>query len=217
MTGLGTSKRRAADDSGVAGPRRTFRLWPPEISWNGPAALAARAGAAGASLTPAALWRNHRLFTVAALVSVLPRVVAALGFSPAPLITDAFSYMAAADHLTPLNQIRPAGYPLLLWVLKPFHSLLLVTTLQHLMGLAVAAIVYGVLRTRGLPAWGATLAAAPTLFDSREIWQEHRPEGNIHLGGDPRPGRRHICGFRRTATGGFRSCVFTGTVRPVPR
>ena len=105
-------------------------------------------------------------------MSVVPRVVAALGFSPAPLITDSFSYMAAADHLTPLNQIRPAGYPLLLWVLKPFHSLLLVTTLQHLMGLGLAAVVYGVLRTRGLPAWGATLAAAPTLFDSREIWQE---------------------------------------------
>ena len=28
------------------------------------------------------------------------------------------------------------------------------------------------LRTRGLPAWGATLAAAPTLFDSRQIWLE---------------------------------------------
>jgi hypothetical protein len=169
LTGLGTSRRRAADDSGGAGPRRTFRLWPPEISWSRPATLTVRAGP---GLTPVAVWRNHRLFTVAALVSVLPRVVAALGFSPAPLIQDSFSYMAAANHLTPLNQIRPAGYPLLLWALKPFHSLLLVTTLQHLMGLGLAAIVYGVLRTRGLPAWGATLAAAPTLFDSREIWQE---------------------------------------------
>ena len=172
MTGLGTSKRRAADDNGVPGSRRTFRLWPPEISWTGSSPKPALAVPAGARLTPVALWRNHRLFTVVALVSVLPRVVAALGFSPAPLIQDSFSYMAAANHLTPLNQIRPAGYPLFLWVLKPFHSLLLVTTLQHLMGLAVAAIVYGVLRTRGLPAWGATLAAAPTLFDSREIWQE---------------------------------------------
>ena len=57
-------------------------------------------------------------------------------------------------------------------MLEPFHSLLLVTTLQHLMGIGLAAIIYGVLRTRGLPAWGATLAAVPTLFDSRQIWLE---------------------------------------------
>jgi len=169
LTGLGTSKRRAADDSGAAERGRGWRARPPENWMDGPAALAARAGAA---LTPAALWRNHRLFTVTALVSVLPRLVAALGFRPALLIQDSFSYMAEANHLTPLSQLRPAGYPLLLWVLKPLHSLLLVTTLQHLMGIALAAIIYGVLRTRGLPAWGATLAAAPTLFDSREIWME---------------------------------------------
>jgi hypothetical protein len=173
LTGLGTGRRRAADGSGVAERRRNWRLWPPEISWSGPAALAARPGAGSwASLTPAGLWRNHRLFTVTALVSVLPRVIAALGFAPALLIQDSFSYMAEGAHLTPLSQLRPAGYPLLLWVLRPFHSLLLVTTLQHLMGIALAAIVYGVLRSRGLPAWGATLAAAPTLFDSREIWME---------------------------------------------
>ena len=57
-------------------------------------------------------------------------------------------------------------------MLEPFHSLLLVTTLQHLMGIGIGAIIYAVLRTRGLPAWGATLAAAPTLFDSRQIWLE---------------------------------------------
>ncbi len=169
MTGLGTSKRGAADDSGIAEPRRSWRLWPPEISWDGPAALAARAGA---GLTPATLWRNHRLFAVAALVSVLPRIIATLAFTPVPLIQDSFGYMAEGIHLTPLSQIRPAGYPLLLWVLSPLHSLLLVTTLQHLMGIALATIVYGLLRSRGLPAWGATLAAAPTLFDSREIWLE---------------------------------------------
>jgi hypothetical protein len=169
LTGLGTSKRRAADDSGGAERGRRWRAWPPEMSLDGPAVLAARAGSV---LNPAALWRNHRLFTVTALVSVLPRLVATLGFTPALLIQDSFSYMAEANHLTPLSQLRPAGYPLLLWVLKPFHSLLLVTTLQHLMGIALAAVVYGVLRSRGLPAWGATLAAAPTLFDSREIWME---------------------------------------------
>ena len=181
MTGLGTSQRRSADDGSAPerGPddgsaperQRSWRLWPPEISWDaGP--LAARARAAAAGLTPAALWRNHRLFTIVACVSVIPRVIAALGFKPALLIQDSFSYMAEGLHLTPLSQLRPAGYPLMLRVLEPFHSLLLVTTLQHLMGIGLGVIIYGVLRTRGLPAWGATLAAVPTLFDSRQIWLE---------------------------------------------
>ena len=176
MTGPGTSQRRSADDGRAPDPdsapgrQRSFRLWPPEISWN-PGPLAERARDTAASLTPAALWRNHRLFTVAACVSVIPRVIAALGFKPALLIQDSFSYMQEGTHLS-LGQLRPAGYPILLKVLEPFHSLLLVTTLQHLMGLGLGAIIYGVLRTRGLPAWGATLAAAPTLFDSRQIWLE---------------------------------------------
>jgi hypothetical protein len=108
---------------------------------------------------------------VAACLSVLPRIVAALGFSPALFIQDSFSYMQEGTHFN-LGQTRPAGYPMLLRVLEPFHSLLLVTTLQHLMGIGLAAIIYAVLRNRGLPAWGATLAAAPTLFDSRQIWLE---------------------------------------------
>ena len=181
MTGLGTSQRRSADDGGAPdrGPddgsaperQRSWQLWPPEISWD-PGPLAARARATASGLTPAALWRNHRLFTIVACVSVIPRVIAALGFKPALLIQDSFSYMAEGVHLTPLSQLRPGRYPLLLRVLEPFHSLLLVTTLQHLMGIVLGALIYWVLRTRGLPAWGATLAAAPTLFDSRQIWLE---------------------------------------------
>ena len=37
------------------------------------------------------------------------------------------------------------------------------------MGIAIAVIVYGLLRYWGLPGWGASLAALPTLFDAREI------------------------------------------------
>ena len=37
------------------------------------------------------------------------------------------------------------------------------------MGIAIAVIVYGLLRYWGLPGWGATLAALPILFDAREI------------------------------------------------
>ncbi len=171
MTGLGTSQRRSADDDGAPERQRSWQLWPPEISWD-PGPLAVRARGVAADLTPAALWRNHRLFTIVACVSLIPRVIAALGFKPALLIQDSFSYLAEGVHLTPLSQLRPAGYPLMLRVLEPFHSLLLVTTLQHLMGIGLGVIIYGVLRTRGLPAWGATLAAVPTLFDSRQIWLE---------------------------------------------
>ncbi len=172
MTDLGTSQRRDADDDAAAPERqRSWQLWPPAISWDaGPLAERVRATAAG--LTPASLWRNHRLFTVAACVSVIPRVIAALGFKPALFIQDSFSYMKQSVQLLPLSELRPAGYPLMLHLLQPFHSLLLVTTVQHLTGIGLAAVIYGVLRTRGLPAWGATLAAAPTLFDSRQIWLE---------------------------------------------
>ena len=167
----GTGQRRSADDGGAPERHPNWQLWPPEISWD-PGPLAARARTVASALTPAALWRNHRLFTIVACVSVIPRVIAALGFKPALLIQDSFDYMAEGVRLFPLTQLRPEGYPLLLRALEPFHSLLLVTTLQHLIGIGLGAIIYGVLRTRGLPAWGATLAAVPTLFDSRQIWLE---------------------------------------------
>src|SRR5690349_15666756 len=185
VTGLGTSQRRGADDGdapsgsrgqralrgGVAAPERGFRLWPPQVTFDaGP--LAARARGVAASLTPAALWRNHRLFTIAACVSVIPRVIAALGFKPALFIQDSFSYMKQSVQLLPLSELRPAGYPLVLHLLQPFHSLLLLTTLQHLTGITLAVIIYAALRTRGLPAWAATLAAGPTLLDPRQIWLE---------------------------------------------
>ena len=171
MTGLGTSQRRRADGGRAPERQRSWRLWPPEISFDS-AALKARTRGAAAAVTPAALWRNHRLFTAAILLSLLPRIVAALGFKPALLIQDSFSYMKASVHFRPLSQLRPDGYPIVLRILEPLHSLLLITTLQHLMGLALAVIIYAVLRYRGLPGWGATLATIPTLFDSRQIWLE---------------------------------------------
>jgi len=122
-----------------------------------------------AELAPRALWRRHRLFAIAVIISLIPRILAALAFRPALLTADSFVYMHDSVHST-LGLIRPAGYPrflgLLGWLPQP---LLMVTTLQHLMGIAIAVIVYGLLRHWGLPGWGACLAALPTLFDSREI------------------------------------------------
>jgi hypothetical protein len=170
VTDLGTSQRSGGAPEGTAAAReRRFRLWPPELD-AAPFEAWVRGTAAG--LKPTALWRNHRWFVIAACVSVIPRVIAALGFKPALLIQDSFSYMKQSVQLLPLAELRPEGYPLMLHALQPFHSLLLVTTVQHVMGIGLGTLIYAVLRTRGLPAWGAVLAAAPTLFDSRQIWLE---------------------------------------------
>lgn len=119
------------------------------------------------------LVRRHWLFSLVLAVAVLPRLVAMLGFRPAMLFRlDTFDYLWGAVHLSP-NVINPSGYSLFLWLLLPFHSLVLVAVLQHLMGLGVATMVYGVLRHYRLPAWGATLAATPILFDPEQIMIEH--------------------------------------------
>jgi hypothetical protein len=115
------------------------------------------------------LWRGHRLFTILVVLSLVPRILAALGFRPALLTADSFLYLQGAVSGR-LGTIRPSGYSFFLAVFRGLpHALLVVTTLQHLMGIAIAVTVYGLLRYWGLPGWGASLAAAPTLFDVREI------------------------------------------------
>jgi hypothetical protein len=116
-------------------------------------------------------WQRHWLIIVAAGLSLLPRLLAALAFRPALFTPDSFGYLAEGVHLMP-GRTRPSGYPILLRALEPFHNLPLVTTVQHLMGIATAVLGYAVLRHWGLPAWGAVLAACPTLFDPRQMMLE---------------------------------------------
>jgi hypothetical protein len=125
---------------------------------------------ARAAVRPGAWWRGHRLMVVLVALSVLPRLLAMLAFRPALLTADSFIYLNGAVTGT-LGTIRPSGYSLFLAVARalPGPPLLLATAAQHLAGIAVAVIVYALLRYWGLPAWGAALAAAPTLFDVREI------------------------------------------------
>jgi hypothetical protein len=148
-------------------PHRQGRL-PRALGWDSAAAGRALRRVA-ATLAPRALWRDHRLFTILVALSLIPRVLAALAFRPALLTSDSFLYMDEAAKGT-LGAIRPSGYSLLLDVLQPLpHTLLAITTVQHIMGIGIAVIVYGMLRYWGLPAWGASLAALPTLFDPRQI------------------------------------------------
>jgi hypothetical protein len=120
-----------------------------------------------------ALVGRHRPFAVVLTIGVLLRVVALLGYRPAMWFNDSFDYLHAAMRPYP-HPIRPDGYSFFLLILRPFHSFALVVTLQHAMGLAMAVMIYALLRQRfGLPGWGAALATAPVLLDAYQIQLEH--------------------------------------------
>ncbi|MBF8185631.1 hypothetical protein ITP53_07745 [Nonomuraea sp. K274] len=113
----------------------------------------------------------HRALVIAMLPAIGLRVLAVLGFPPALLFYgDSFAFLS--EKLAP-GTTRPSGYSLLLAVLRPAHSLTLVTVLQHLLGLALAVAVYALLRRRGLPGWGATLLVTPLLYDEFLVLLEH--------------------------------------------
>lgn len=127
-----------------------------------------RAGLAGLP----ALLRRHWLFAGALGLAVVPRVIVMAGFAPAALFKlDTYDYLWDATHLMP-NPVNPSGYSVFLWLLWPFHSLVLIAALQHLMGLGIAVMIYAVLRRRGVSGWLATLAVAPVLFDPAQLLLE---------------------------------------------
>jgi hypothetical protein len=134
-----------------------------------PASAAARLGR---------LIRRHRPFAVVLAVAAALRVVVMLGYPPAMFFNDSYNYMTDAVTRSP-DIVRSDGYPLFLYVLLPFHSLNLVTGLQALMGLAMGAGIYAVLRRRGLPWWGATIPALPVLFDVFELQLEHMVAADV--------------------------------------
>ncbi len=127
-----------------------------------------------AAAGPRRVIRDNPLFSIALALAVVPRVFVMLGWRPAILFKlDTYDYLWNAVHVGP-NRVNPSGYSLFLAMLRPFHSLTLIATLQHLMGLAIAVMVYAVLRSWRVSRWLATVAALPVLFDPGEILLEHQ-------------------------------------------
>ena len=120
---------------------------------------------------------EHWLFGLVLAAAVVLRVLVMLAFRPVMWFGgDSASYLATGLRLIP-DPSRVGGYGFLLWVLRPrlglaLHSLALVAAVQHLMGLAMGVLIYLVARRYGLPAWAATLAAVPVLFDAYELQVE---------------------------------------------
>jgi hypothetical protein len=112
-------------------------------------------------------------FIVALAAGAVLRLIAMVGYPGALWFAgDSYVYLGAALRLQP-NLSKTTGYSLFLHALEPFHSLTLVTGLQHLMGLAVAVMIYLLLRRSGVGSWWATAATLPVLLDGFVIEDEH--------------------------------------------
>ena len=116
--------------------------------------------------------REHALFRRVLIAAAAVRLIVAVGYPPALWYFDSLPYLHAVFPLSP-DPVRPTGYSDFLAVLEPFHSVWLVTAVQAVMGLAMGAAVYAVLRWHKLGARAATLAAVPVLFSAYELQLEH--------------------------------------------
>jgi hypothetical protein len=112
----------------------------------------------------AAAAASHHAFTIVLVAGALLRACASLGYRPAMYDNDSFEYIGLSLRLSPY-EVRPVVYSAFLRALLPFHSLALVVILQHLMGLAIAIMLYALMRRWRVPAWLATLASVPQLLD----------------------------------------------------
>ena len=116
--------------------------------------------------------RRHWLFGLVLAAALVLRILVALAFRPIMWFGgDSASYLATGLRLIP-DPARVGGYGFMLWILRPLHSFALVAAVQHLMGLAMGVLIYLLARRYGLPAWAATLATLPVLFDAYELQLE---------------------------------------------
>ncbi|MFI5066009.1 MAG: phospholipid carrier-dependent glycosyltransferase, partial [Streptosporangiales bacterium] len=113
---------------------------------------------------PGRLLRRHWLMSVLLLAGLVLRVLATIAYQPALLYIDSLKYLFGA---WPGND--PLGYNVILKVLLVPGNLTAVAVIQHLVGLAMAVVLYALLLRRGVPRWLAALAAAPVLLDAYEL------------------------------------------------
>jgi hypothetical protein len=116
---------------------------------------------------------ENKLFSWALAAGAFLRLITILGYPGALWFWgDSFVYLGASLRPQP-NLSKATGYSFFLRALLPFHSLTLVVTLQHLMGLAVAVMIYVLLRRNGVSKLWSAVATLPQLLDGYIIEDEH--------------------------------------------
>ncbi len=125
-----------------------------------PATRAARLASAGAAL------RRHWLAVALLAAGLVLRVLAQLAYRPVLFYIDSVKYLYNAEG----ND--PEGYKAPLRAILFVANLDTVAVVQHLLGLAMAVVIYVLLLRRGASRWLAALAIAPVLLDAYQLQQE---------------------------------------------
>src|SRR5215475_3386640 len=111
--------------------------------------------------------RRHWLVCVLLAAGLVLRVLALAAYHPALIYVDTLKYLYGASPGS-----EPLGYAVLLRLMLLVGDLGTVAAIQHLLGLAMAVVLYAVLLRRGVARWLAALAAAPVLLDAYQIQME---------------------------------------------
>ncbi|HSS90524.1 MAG TPA: phospholipid carrier-dependent glycosyltransferase, partial [Streptosporangiaceae bacterium] len=119
---------------------------------------------AGLARRSPALAREHWLLTALLAAGLVLRVLAQIAYRPALFYIDSMKYLFGAY---PGND--PPGYQLLIKPVLDVANPSLVAAFQHVVGLAMAVLLYAVLLRRGVPRWLAALATAPVLLDAYQL------------------------------------------------
>ena len=107
--------------------------------------------------------RQHWLAVALLAAGLALRVLAELAYRPALFYIDTSRYLYNAEGMDPV------GYKGPLRAILFFGNFDAVAAVQHLLGLAMAVVIYVLLRRRGVPGWLAALAMAPVLLDAYQL------------------------------------------------
>ncbi|MEV4258704.1 hypothetical protein AB0J52_36565 [Spirillospora sp. NPDC049652] len=125
--------------------------------------------------------RRHGPFGLLLAAAVVPRLLAMAGYPSMLWFGDSGTYLRGALSPAP-SVLRPSGYSLMLWLLRPLHHFGAVALTQHLFGLAIGVLLYLVVYRTARAAWPdravlpgllGCLAAAPALLDAYQVELEH--------------------------------------------
>lgn len=148
---------RASENSGEHGAQAA-QASPAAGSWRDWRAWGSRA---------AAIARQHWLACLLMAAGLVLRVLTQLAYRPALIYVDTLKYLYGV-----YPDSDPHGYKLPLKAILAFGDLGAVAAVQHLLGLAMAAVLYIVLRRRGINRWLAAIAMAPVLLDAYQLQME---------------------------------------------